>query len=115
MMIAFYLLFVGILTTIYMVIALRTNIVFVIIFLFLDLALFLLAAAYWTLAEGDTALGGQLEVVSGKDVSGANKVLMFARRLLVPASSFSAWQAGICSLCSSCRLSTSRSRFQSEI
>ncbi|MCJ1321246.1 hypothetical protein MMC15_006590 [Xylographa vitiligo] len=62
---AFYLLFIGILTTIYMVIALRTNIVFVIIFLFLDLALYLLAAAYWTLAEGNTALGAQLEVAAG--------------------------------------------------
>ena len=73
--IAFYLLFIGILTTIYMVIALRTNIVFVIIFLFLDLALYLLAAAYWTLAEGNTALGAQLEVVSGREGSGVNDVL----------------------------------------
>jgi len=62
---AFYLLFVGVLTTIYMIIALRTNVVFVVIFLFLDLALCLLAAAYWTLAEGNTALGGQLEVAAG--------------------------------------------------
>ncbi|MCJ1285717.1 hypothetical protein MMC26_005058 [Xylographa opegraphella] len=62
---AFYLLFVGILTMIYMVIALRTNVVFVVIFFFLDLALFLLAAAYWTLAEGHMALGGQLEVAAG--------------------------------------------------
>ena len=56
--------------------ALRTNAVFVFIFLFLDLALYLLAAAYWTLAEGNTALGGQLEVVSGIDISDSVRVLM---------------------------------------
>ena len=62
-----------------MVIALRTNLVFVVIFLFLDLALFLLAAAYWALAEGNAALGGQLEVVSGMEELSASNVL----RLLI--------------------------------
>jgi hypothetical protein len=48
----------------YLICAIRINIVFVIIFLFLDIALFLLAAAYWILAEGDAVKGQNVEKVS---------------------------------------------------
>jgi succinate-acetate transporter protein len=63
LLLAFYLVFVGLLTFWYFICAFRTNVVFLVIFLFLDIALFLLAGAYWILAEGHTARGTNLEVV----------------------------------------------------
>ncbi|KAH7385113.1 GPR1/FUN34/yaaH family-domain-containing protein [Cadophora sp. MPI-SDFR-AT-0126] len=62
---AFYLVFIGVITFLYILCAFRTNVVFLIIFFLLDIALFLLAAAYWKLAEGDTAKGAKLEQVAG--------------------------------------------------
>lgn len=61
---AFFLLFMGLLVFMYLICSLRTNVVFFSIFFFLDIALFLLTAAYWKAAEGDAATFHTLEVVS---------------------------------------------------
>lgn len=47
----------------YLLASSRTNVVFMIIFFLLDVALFLLVGAYWVLAEGDTVRGQKLEIV----------------------------------------------------
>jgi succinate-acetate transporter protein len=60
---AFFILCMGILTLMYLICALRINLVFVIIFLFLDIAFFLLAAAYWLIAQGNTDLASKVEIV----------------------------------------------------
>jgi hypothetical protein len=49
--------------TFYTICSLRTNLVFFYIFTNLTLALYCLAAAYWCLAEGKTAQGGNLTTV----------------------------------------------------
>lgn len=54
----------GLLCLIYLVAALRTNVVFVIIFATLVIAFGLLAGAYWQLAEANTSQGSRLLVVS---------------------------------------------------
>ena len=55
----------GLLCLIYLVAALRTNVVFVVIFATLVVAFGLLAGAYWQLAQANDAMGGQLIVVAG--------------------------------------------------
>lgn len=60
---AFFLLFVGLLTVMYLICSLRTNIVFFMIFLFLVLALLLLAASYWKGAGGSPLLAEDLQIV----------------------------------------------------
>ena len=63
---AFFLLFMGVLCFIYMILALRTNLVFFLIFLTLVPAFSLLAAAFWHLAEdyeGNAALA-QKEILA---------------------------------------------------
>jgi succinate-acetate transporter protein len=60
----FFLLFMGVLVFMYLICSLRTNVVFFIIFLLLDISLFLLTAAYWKGAAGDTAAFEKLEIVS---------------------------------------------------
>ncbi|EME79659.1 uncharacterized protein MYCFIDRAFT_142753, partial [Pseudocercospora fijiensis CIRAD86] len=52
---AFFLLFMGLLCFLYMILALRTNLVFFLIFMTLVPAFGLLAAAYWNLAKGTPA------------------------------------------------------------
>jgi uncharacterized protein len=54
----------GILVFMYLVCSLRTNVVFFLIFLFLDIALFLLTGAYWKAAQGDAVTFEKLAVVS---------------------------------------------------
>ncbi|EGP86739.1 unnamed protein product [Zymoseptoria tritici ST99CH_1A5] len=61
----FFLLFMGVLVFMYLICSLRTNAVFFMIFLCLDMSLFLLTAAYWKGAEGDTAAFERLEVAAG--------------------------------------------------
>jgi uncharacterized protein len=58
----------GILTLMYLICALRINVVFVTIFLFLDVALYLLAAAYWITGQGNGALASQVEIVCRKSL-----------------------------------------------
>lgn len=55
----------GVLCLIYMICALRTNIVFVLIFAGLVPAFGLLAGAYWHLAEGNTGTANTLIVAAG--------------------------------------------------
>ena len=47
----------------FFVCSLRTNIILVFIFALLTTTFALLAAAYWVLAEGLTALGARIEIV----------------------------------------------------
>ena len=60
----FFLLFMGLMSLIYLVCALRTNIVFVVIFLGLFLTFVFLAGSYWQLANGNRAVSGQLQVAA---------------------------------------------------
>lgn len=74
---AFFLIFMGVLCLVYLVCSLRTNVVFVVIFLTLVMAFALLAASYWTnaqaiaaatdpgLAASKTALAGRLLKAAG--------------------------------------------------
>ena len=55
----------GVLCFFYMILALRTNLVFVLIFASLIPAFSLLAAAYWHLALGNTAIAGKCQVAGG--------------------------------------------------
>jgi succinate-acetate transporter protein len=48
----------------YLICSLRTNVVFFIIFLLLDISLFLLTASYWKGAEGNAAAAATLQKVS---------------------------------------------------
>lgn len=49
----------------YLVCALRTNLIFVTIFLGLFLTFVLLAGSYWTLALGMTGMSARLQVAAG--------------------------------------------------
>lgn len=62
---AFYLVFWAVLCFIYFIISLRTNVVFAIIFISVDLAFALLAATYWQLGNGNTVLAGRLQIAGG--------------------------------------------------
>ena len=53
--VAFFLVFMGVLCFLYMILALRTNLIFFLIFMTLVPAFGLLAAAYWNLAKGTPA------------------------------------------------------------
>ncbi|PVH80250.1 GPR1/FUN34/YaaH-class plasma membrane protein [Cadophora sp. DSE1049] len=61
---AFYLLFMGVLTFIYLICSLRTNLVFVLVFLSAMLGFILAAASFWTTALGE-AVGATLLKGSG--------------------------------------------------
>lgn len=62
---AFYLLFWGVLCFIYFIISLRTNVVFAIIFITVDMVFILLAAAYWQICNGNTAAAGKIQIAAG--------------------------------------------------
>jgi len=62
---AFFLLFMGLLSLMYLVCALRTNLIFVTIFLGLFLTFVLLAGSYWTLALGMMGTSARLQVAAG--------------------------------------------------
>ncbi|KAJ3491419.1 hypothetical protein NLG97_g5592 [Lecanicillium saksenae] len=62
---AFFLVFMGLVVFMYLICSLRTNVVFFCIFLFLDIAFFLLAGAYWKAASGDMQAFQKLEVATG--------------------------------------------------
>lgn len=61
---AYFPLFMGILVFMYLICSLRINIVFFLIFLFLDIALFLLTGAYFKASHGDIATYEKLIVVN---------------------------------------------------
>ncbi len=54
----------GLLCVVYLICALRTNIVFIIIFATLVAAFGLLTGTYWHLALGNAALAGKLQIAS---------------------------------------------------
>lgn len=62
---AFFFLWMGIMCFIYLVCSLRTNVVFVVIFLTLVPAFACLAGAFWRLAEGEMASGTKLVTAAG--------------------------------------------------
>lgn len=62
---AFYLIFWGVLCFIYFIISLRTNVVFAVIFITVDMAFILLSAEYWQLANGNTGTAGHLQTAAG--------------------------------------------------
>ena len=63
--IAFFQLFMGVLCLIYFICALRTNVVFLVIFLCLIPAFGCLAGAFWHLAQGNTGIATTLTVAAG--------------------------------------------------
>lgn len=64
-LIGFFLLFMGLMSFIYLVCALRTNLVFVAIFLGLLLTFVVLTGAYWQLALGHVEMAQRLQVAAG--------------------------------------------------
>jgi len=61
---AFYLMCMALLTFMYLICSLRINVIFALIFFFLDTAQWLLTASYWITAKGNTELGEKLQKVS---------------------------------------------------
>ncbi|KAL8874036.1 MAG: hypothetical protein Q9174_000576 [Haloplaca sp. 1 TL-2023] len=61
----FFLLFMGVLSLMYLICALRTNIVFVTIFFGLFMCFVILTGAYWHNAVGNAAMASKLQVASG--------------------------------------------------
>ncbi|KAI9704747.1 MAG: hypothetical protein M1836_006527 [Candelina mexicana] len=62
---AYFMVFMGLMSAVYLVCALRTNVIFVIIFLTLLLLFGFLGGTYFQLANGNTALAMKLEVAAG--------------------------------------------------
>jgi len=62
---AFYLIFWAVLCFIYFIISLRTNVVFAIIFISVDMTFALLSATYWQAANGNADLAGRLQKAGG--------------------------------------------------
>jgi hypothetical protein len=81
---AFYALFTGVLSSIFLICSLRTNIVFVFIFIGATLGFYLAAGAFWTLAQGKVVLGGRLLQGTG----GSFFVAAMAGRYLLAAVIF---------------------------
>lgn len=61
----FFLLFMGLLSLLYLICALRTNMVFVTIFFGLFMCFVLLTGSYWNIAIDQAALGAKLQIASG--------------------------------------------------
>lgn len=62
--VAFYFLFIGLLTFFFFLASLRTNVAFVTILFTLTIGFEALAGAYWQLANGNTQLAHRLQIVS---------------------------------------------------
>jgi hypothetical protein len=62
---ALFLLFMGILSFIYLICSLRTNIMFVIVFLSLQIGFMVEAGGYWAYSSGNTEFGSSLWVAAG--------------------------------------------------
>lgn len=67
----------GVLCLLYMLLALRTNLVFVGIFFTLVFAFGFLTAAYWNIADGHAAVAARYIVVAGAFVSHHSPELVF--------------------------------------
>ncbi|KAK5313327.1 hypothetical protein LTR46_010931, partial [Exophiala xenobiotica] len=62
---SFFWMVMALVTFFFLVASLRTNITFVLVFLFIDLAFIMLMATYWTLAEGKMAVAEKCEKAAG--------------------------------------------------
>ncbi|OQU94530.1 hypothetical protein CLAIMM_00879 [Cladophialophora immunda] len=62
---AFFFMVMALVTFFFLVASLRTNITFVLVFFFIDLAFIMLMATYWTMAEGKTAIAGKCQKAAG--------------------------------------------------
>ncbi|KAK5332313.1 hypothetical protein LTR98_011557, partial [Exophiala xenobiotica] len=62
---SFFWMVMALVTFFFLVASVRTNIVFVLVFFFIDLAFIMLMATYWTLAEGKTAIAGKCQKAAG--------------------------------------------------
>jgi len=62
--VAFFFMVMAIATFVFLIVSLRTNIVFFLVFFFIELAFIMLMATYWTLAEGKTAIASMCQTVS---------------------------------------------------
>ncbi|KEF52983.1 uncharacterized protein A1O9_10890 [Exophiala aquamarina CBS 119918] len=62
---SFFWMVMALVTFFFLIASLRTNLVFVLVFVFIDLAFILLMATYWSLAEGKTATAGKLHQAAG--------------------------------------------------
>ncbi|SRR6266536_78332 len=102
---AFFLLFMGLLSLIFLICSLRTNVVFVIIFLSLAPAFGCLAGAYWQ-------LGNSYAAAAREDMATAASAASLAGRFQIAvARSLRPWLDGGSSSLSCLRLSISHSRF----
>lgn len=55
----------GLINFYFTICSLRTNVILVIVFFFIELALLLLAGAYWLLAEGRDAVAANVQLAAG--------------------------------------------------
>jgi len=62
---AFFFMVMALVTFFFVIGSLRTNVVFVLVFVFIDLAFIMLMATYWTLAEGRTAIAKRFQMAAG--------------------------------------------------
>ncbi|KAK3069400.1 hypothetical protein LTR53_012289 [Teratosphaeriaceae sp. CCFEE 6253] len=62
---AFFIAFIGVITFMYMVCAIRTNVVFFTIFVLLEIAVWLLVAGYWNASAGNAVAFAKLAKASG--------------------------------------------------
>lgn len=62
---AFFLLWMGVLCLVYLICSLRTNLIFVLIFLPLPSTFSCLAGMFWYLGQGDTATATTLQIAGG--------------------------------------------------
>lgn len=69
---AFFLISMAVLCFIYFICSIRTNCVLVFVLACIVIAFALLAATYWQLANGNTALAGKLQMVSGNLINYLN-------------------------------------------
>lgn len=73
----FFYMIMTVLTFLYVLASLRTNIVLVITFFFIDMAFFMLMSSYWVAAEGKTKVSHDLQIVSKQSASALCRVVRF--------------------------------------
>lgn len=61
----FFYMVMALVTFFFVIASFRTNVVFVLIFIFIDLTFLMLTACYWTLAQGMTTVGQKLQIAAG--------------------------------------------------
>ena len=90
--VAFFLLFMGFLSLLYLVCALRTNITFVAIFFGLFMTFVLLAGAYWEYAIGHGATALSLQKVSCS-IQATHDPMAYGLPLVRPVEHLDLWRA----------------------